>query len=141
MRQRGAAAFVLAALVLGGVACADEEDRAEKDICSQFRALEQLQKDVVEAREDIEGIADVVPALDDLAAEIRGIKDAAEGRYGQQFDALLVAVEDLRSVVEIADESEVGDGYAELVRDSVDDVRDAYHQLTEAVGASCEPPD
>jgi hypothetical protein len=125
---------VLACVVLP--ACGDQEDAS---LCNAYG-------EYLEARAELQTIepttlsaTQATAVAENALAGVRRLEQAADGRYGQELDALETAVNDVLLTLEsIPDDAEVAT-WAPLIEDDLEVAADAANQVEQAIEPSCTP--
>jgi hypothetical protein len=117
-------------------ACGDVEDAS---LCTAFGEF-------VGARTAVNAIdpanldaGEAIDVAEVYLAGVRRLEQAADGRYGQELDALETAVNDvLLTLSAVPDDADV-DTWAPLVEEDLELAADAATQVEEAIEPSCFP--
>jgi ABC-type transporter Mla subunit MlaD len=129
--------------VIGCVALSACTDIKDDSLCVVF-------DEYLNSRATVEALLQQVDTLElnaaqatDIAenhlANVRRMREAADGRYGQDLENLQNAVEDiLRTLASVQDDAEI-DTWLPLVEEDIEDAQELGNQVVEAIAPSCEP--
>jgi hypothetical protein len=135
MRNRArvsAATLVLATLV--PMACGDAEDAS---LCTAYSEFLDARAAAQAVDPEAETAESAIELIEDYLAGVRRLEQAADGRYGQELDALETAVNDVLLTLESAPDDADFSIWGPLVEDDLELAADAATQVEEAIEPSC----
>ncbi len=126
-------AFALAALALTLAACGNA---AERDLCREYKDLQQAVAQVDELDPETATAADALAIVENVMAQLDQFQAASDGLYDQAVSNLNLALEDLRVVVfDVGDESLAV--AKPLMEDSLTSTAAAYDALKQRLDVVC----
>jgi hypothetical protein len=130
------AAVLIAGVAIVLPACGDPKDAS---LCTAFGELVDARAAVQAIDPTLETAGRATDVTEDYLAGVRRLKQAADGRYGQELDALEIAVNELLVTLEsIPDDAEYAT-WGPLVEDDLEMVADSATQVEDAIEPSCTP--
>ena len=126
-----------AMLALSGVviaACGDNEDASLCTAFSEFLDIRAEAQSIDPTAESATGATEIV---EDYLAGVRRLEQAADGRYGQELDALETAVNDVLLTLESVPDDADFSTWGPLVEDDLELAADAAVQVEDVIEPSC----
>lgn len=133
-RRRRASAAMVALASLIPLACGDVEDAS---LCTAFDEFLDARAEVAAADVTGESAAGAIELVEDYLASVRRLEQAADGRYGQELDALETAVNDGLLTLESVQDDADYETWGPLVEDDRELAEDAAVQVEEVIEPSC----